>query len=296
MKKKAGITQHFLIGLIILVVAAALLFYFFRQIPYKESSEKEACHKSVVLRNEIFLRGELVLEVPLRCKTQKIKIDSTNEETIKREIANTMYDCWWMLGQGKMNFFQRKPTLGNPSYCVICATIEFDEKVQKKIKKIDGILLYLIKTKVPGKNISYWEFLQNAEAPIEKLPVEISLETNRKYALVYSLTEKSTLLGSLGGGTIMGLAGAFAGAAIGTIILPGAGTVVGSLIAGKISTVVTLTGALAGTTFGIYTGNEIGDKLQELIEKNDYWVSFMLVPFEAEAIKQLKCSSIESIP
>lgn len=300
MLKRGAITQQVLIALIILIFVAAVLLLFLRLIPYKAISEKEACHQSAVLRNNFFLKGELGPEVPLRCKTQQIVIKTTDEELIKKEIANAMYDCWWMLGEGKLNFFQRKPTLKDPSYCVICAIISFDENTQKKVPRIEGMTNYLSSTKIPQKNITYWDYITGGEAPLKNITDPVVIETNRKYAIIYSLTEKSTLAGALigsTGGLALGVAtGALAGAAIGTLIFPGLGTLAGLIAGAEAMTAITVTTAVAGGLGGTYLGSQAGDKLQEVIEKNDYFVTFFIMPFDAEAIKNLKCASIESIP
>ena len=111
MRKKGATVQTIIISIIILVTSAAIIFFFLKAFPYKETIDKEACHQSVILRNNALLKGEFGLEIPLNCKTQRIKISSTNEESIKREIADAMYDCWWMLGEGKMQRIQLRVTV-----------------------------------------------------------------------------------------------------------------------------------------------------------------------------------------
>lgn len=293
MNKRGASVQNIIIGIIILLVTAAIIFFFFKALPYKETVDKEACHQSAILRNNMFLKGEFGPQIPLNCKTQEIVISSTSEEEIKREIANAMYDCWWMLGEGKLNFFQRKPTFNDPSYCVICAIISFDENTQKKVPRIEGMTNYLILTKIPQKNITYWDYITSGEAPLKDVADPVVLETNRKYAIIYSLTEKSTLAGYLGGGSMGAVIGTLAGAAVGTLVFPGGGTVAGVAIGSKIGMVI---GGIAGGRSGTFIGEQAGEKLQEVIEKSDYLVTFWLIPLEAEAIKNFKCNNIESIP
>ncbi|MCX8193808.1 MAG: hypothetical protein N3G19_00360 [Candidatus Pacearchaeota archaeon] len=191
--KKGATVQSMLIGIIIVLLTAAILFFFFKALPYKETVDKEACRNSVVLRNNAILKGEgLALEIiPLNCKTQEIIISSNNEAFIQREIANAMYDCWWMLGEGKMDFFPESgwkdlgvPGLGtSKANCIICSTIKFDDNA--KGKRID-LLNYLENTKIPMKNITYLEYF--SEEPGAKLPVELKIEkldTNKNYAIIF---------------------------------------------------------------------------------------------------------------
>lgn len=284
MMNKRGVTvQSMLIGIIIVLLTAAILFFFFRALPYKETVDKEACHQSAILRNNMFLKGEFGPQIPLNCKTQEIKISSTNEGFIKREIANAMYDCWWMLGEGKLNFFKRDPTLKDINYCVICSTIEFSENTQKYFPKIKGLDTYLSSTNIPTKNITYWTYFYT-EAPIviKDEKEVLSIDTERKYAIIYSHVTRSTLVAT-GYGAVSAFGLVKAGAAIGTIIAPGVGTVVGGVL---------------GFAIGAVGGFMAGDKIDSYIRQfpGDYYVVFSLVPLEADAIQNFGCQHIESIP
>lgn len=229
---KRGITvQSTLIGIIIAVLAAAIIFFFIRALPYRETVDKEACHNSVILRSNALLKGESILPetMPLNCKTQEIKISSSNEEFIKREIANAMYDCWWVLGEGKLDFFPESgwkdwgvPGLGtSKANCMICATIKFEGAA--KGKQLD-LLSYLEETKVPTKNITYLEYF--SEDPDAKLPSELkveTLDTSKDYAIIFmgisGAEVKRTILTSVG----VGAGGAFvSGKILGTIAKFGA--------------------------------------------------------------------------
>ncbi|MEM4641261.1 MAG: hypothetical protein QXW65_01965 [Candidatus Pacearchaeota archaeon] len=194
MLKRGAITQQVLIALIILIFVAAVLFLFLRLIPYKAVSEKEACHQSVVLRGKSIMGvkpGQLL--VPLNCKTQSIEISSMNEETIKREIANAMYDCWWMLGEGKIQFWSESawkefaiPVVGKPkSICIICSRIVFDKKIKEKNLQLD-MASYIEKTKIPLKNITYLEYF--TEESNAKLPTDVEagkITTDHDYAVLF---------------------------------------------------------------------------------------------------------------
>ncbi len=287
MRKKGATVQTIIISIIILVTSAAIIFFFLKAFPYKETIDKEACHQSVILRNNALLKGEFGLEIPLNCKTQRIKISSTNEESIKREIADAMYDCWWMLGEGKLNFFKRDPYLEYyKSHCIFCTIIEFDENVQERLPEIKGMNEYLAETNIPTKNITYWQYFTNSEIPIvTKAEEELgAINTNEKYAVVFVLSERTTLLSSVAGGTcglIAGAKGAAIGSAIGSVV-PVAGTLVGAGI-----------GFVAGAA-GCYL---LQEKWQNFVNKNPgHYYSLMLIPLNAKAIKDYGCENIESIP
>lgn len=284
MNKRGVTVQSMLIGIIVVLLTAAILFFFFKALPYKETVDKEACRNSVVLRNNVFTGGTEITPalIPLNCKTQEIKISSTNEEFIKREIANAMYDCWWMLGEGKMNFFEKK--LERDSYCIICSTIEFDENVQKKLPKIEGFKEYLLTQTIPSKNITYLQYFVGPEIHFtEKNLVmeEIPLLTNKKYAIVYSIVKRDKLIEAFGGSAAgfaasLGIAGGLGALGI-TIGTGGAALIV------------------IGTTAAAYWAI---DKVRDMITNNpnDYWFQFNYVPLEAQYLKDFGCQNIESIP
>jgi len=38
----------------------------------------------------------------IKCPTKYVKVDATNDEEIKKELADIVYDCWDQFGQGKL--------------------------------------------------------------------------------------------------------------------------------------------------------------------------------------------------
>lgn len=281
--KRAGIVWQVLIPLIVLIVVGAILFFFLSAIPWRETVDREACHQSVLLRGNAFLKGEWGAELPLKCKTEEIVIKTDDSLEIKRTIANAMYDCWWMLGEGEVDFFRQDPALQKKSHCVICATIGFDEKTKNSLPKITGMNGYLQTTKVPGEEFTYWQYFVKSENPTILNDFEEDyLDTSKTYAITYSLIEKSTLLNCVAGGGAM-VVGAKAGAAIGTVIFPGVGTAIGFV---------------GGMVIGGVGGYIIGDKLTNKISgtPEGYSILFTLVPFESRSISEIGCTSIESIP
>lgn len=298
---KKGIEVKVLISILIILLSAAIIFYFFKMLPYKETVDKEACHQSVLLRSQKIagLKPGQLIGIPLNCKTQHMKVTSTNEQEIKREIANQMYDCWWMLGEGKKNFFGRLPTLGAyKGNCVICSIIDFDKNVKEKVPEIKDLNQYLMNTKIPQKNKTYWQYITNTEAPIvfkdenEKGPIK----TNTKYAVVYALSDRSILNSILAGftcGLIAAKGGAIAGGAIGSAvgtIIPVGGTVAGGAAGGAI-------GAGVGFFIGAAGCGFANEKIADFSDKNPgYYVSLDLLPLNAKALSDYGCQNIESIP
>jgi len=180
MREKKAITRYTLIRMIIVLFSAAVIILFMGEFSplYGSIIGKETCHNSVLLRSKGIgaITKKVGIEFPLKCKTQYYclsmggkcpekfeKISVENEEEIKREIADAMYDCWRMLGEGKLDFltgWEGKPT------GVICSVITFDERVKQKYGKIEGISEYLDKTNIADKNITYYEYLTDNPNPM----------------------------------------------------------------------------------------------------------------------------------
>ena len=125
MMDKKGIIRLTLMNLIIGIITFAILLFLITNVIYPfifSTTTKESCRTSVLLRSWILEKEPAVTEPifranPINCKTeykcltkggecpekyQKIKVE--NEEDMKAEIAGSMYDCWWMLGEGRAEF------------------------------------------------------------------------------------------------------------------------------------------------------------------------------------------------
>ncbi len=166
--KKGAIMWQILIPLIIVLAVGAIIYLFLVNTDYTRIADREACHNSVVQRSASLMGVQPGQILPIRCKTQYITISSTSEQEIKSDIANAMYDCWWMLGEGKLDFFSEDlmqsfaiPEAGTvKSSCVICSIIKFDDKTKNAIREFD-IMEYLKETKIPGKDMTYFEYFSD---------------------------------------------------------------------------------------------------------------------------------------
>lgn len=300
--KKRGIVPSILVGILLLILMGGIILYFtLRHLSplYTETIDKEACHMSVMARDNALLKGtHWTPEIlPLNCKTQEIKISSTNEEFIKREIANAMYDCWWTLGEGKADFFRdvswwdiKNPLGIEKANCIICSTLQFEGGA--KNRQLD-IQAYLEQTKIPQKNITYLNyFLEQADA--KKFPGDIKapvLNTGEDYAIVFMAMKgpeiKKTLIesGATGAVSFM-IAGTVAGTAIGAFGGP-IGAAGGAIIG-------TIGGLIQGLVIG---GVNVGANVIASISHCDTkrgCNNLLIVPLTAEGLTI--CQSIESIP
>ena len=160
MKNKAELTTQQIVMLIILIVSFVIILFLVFRLNLGETSQKEICHNSVILKERS------LVGVTLDCKTnyicisggedcenfnpsETIKIDLNNpdaEKLIMKTIADEMADCWWMFGEGKVDY------VGDYSgyHCAICSIIHFDKEIQDKVSKTityDDFYSYLENTK-----------------------------------------------------------------------------------------------------------------------------------------------------
>lgn len=130
-----------LISSILLIASFLVLLLFIYKVNFKDLSEEQVCQASVALSNEkSFFRG-------LECKTDyaclsgggacsgityrdetELKVESVQKakEEVMKEIAERMESCWWMFGEGKVNYrlWVERGTLSK--VCAVCSEFAFD--------------------------------------------------------------------------------------------------------------------------------------------------------------------------
>lgn len=139
--KNAEITTQQIVMLIVLLASFVVLLFFLFKINFQELSEKEICQSSIQLA------GKASFFAKIDCKTDYICIsgggeckdftakkiisivpgDKTLKNQIMKALADEMVDCWWMFGEGKVDYVDSSFT-GNTA-CAVCAEIAFDEKL-----------------------------------------------------------------------------------------------------------------------------------------------------------------------
>ena len=166
--KRGELTSKQLITIIILIVSFAIILIFFFALNLKSEISKESCRNSIILKSSIPIFKDVV---KLKCRTEEVcisasedckgagsravKVKVKNEEEVYKELADLMRDCWWMMGEGKIEFVG---FFGGTS-CAICSVVYFDEKVQDMEIDYNGLYNYLQNNKVPGKDFSYLFYL-----------------------------------------------------------------------------------------------------------------------------------------
>ena len=285
--KRAEISTSFLVKFIILIVGFGILFYAIYTMFFSDSiMDRTACHQSVVLRGTLpdsFWLSELKKIPNLQCETKKLCItDKTigddcsysgkagkdyyvqrvsgdrnkKEESINRIVSREIAECWSMMGEGKLQIFTREVTKKNS--CVICTQVEFGENLKKDFQTINGIAKYMFEHKVPGKEISYYEFLYGKNNPEIYNSKEDFLTTNKKSIVFYekSTDNIGTIVYTALFSSMSTAVGAKTGALIGSVVIPipVVGTVAGGII-----------GAGFGAGFGLVVGSKFGTEFDEAL-------------------------------
>ena len=137
-------TQQIVLIVILLVSFIVILFLLFRLDLGKES-DKEICHNSVVMRSASISKEA----IPLKCSRTYICLSKDGscermsspdvkkvktEEEIYKVLAEEMADCWWMFGEGKLDYIGKDFFLRD-NYCSICSQVGFDDS----ITEINGV-------------------------------------------------------------------------------------------------------------------------------------------------------------
>jgi hypothetical protein len=268
-KIKGEITTQQIILLIILLVSFIVILFFLFKINLGKESDSEICHNSVAMRANPISKDA----VPLKCsrayicltkdgdcaqmtKPEIIKVET--KEEIYNALAKQMANCWWMFGEGKIDYVTDTMTKNN--YCSICSQILFDDSL-KKIEGVgneisqDELYDYLSKTKMPDEDYTYAYYLLGTNN-VRMIKSELSnqagkdvtfgtITVGKQYFVVMGITSEVNTLGwvirgaAVGGALVVGAATFGIGTAGFVAIAVGEGVGVGGGIGGaKLSDII----------------------------------------------------------
>jgi hypothetical protein len=166
MKGQRGeLTTQQIVGLIVLIVSFSIILILIFRLNLGETTNKEICHNSVLLKSKSLVGGALDCRTNYVClsggrkceginPTETIEIDLNQEsdeikDDIMKAIADEMADCWWMFGEGKIDYVGGVNIIGN-KVCALCSKISFDEIIKNKEELKEGITYEI-----------FYEFLNN---------------------------------------------------------------------------------------------------------------------------------------
>jgi len=194
--KKGALVAYILIPMILALAGFIILLYFLGMLNFSNYAGDEVCKLSVLTRATTPAAAQNF--VPLKCFTKKICLTKSffgeckefagekNVERVRlpddfdaaaRKIeeanANAKYDCWRMMGEGKLDLFGNFwGVLGldskmGQSTCVICSRIAIDKSsfTEKELGDILGqvdINNYMETHQVPGSELTYVQTFSNS--------------------------------------------------------------------------------------------------------------------------------------
>jgi len=304
--KKGELTSSQIVTLVILIVSFAVILLFFLVFNFKSETEKEACRNSVILRGATPLGKETVR---LQCSTKEVCISKgkncgyqtneievltvKNKDELLNHLADLMYDCWWQMGEGKVNY---APSSWEGQYCVMCNVITIDDSIKNdnSLNKVTMSELFgkLANKKVPGKSFNYLYYLYGFSSLTVALNAYTQVSGGRaamndvlsrgldftkfnKYALVTSVQSGASVPAVIGGAISAATLSGLKGGAVCSTFAPGAGTVV-CAIGG---------GIIGGTAAFI---------ISSYVKGTDFLPPTYL-PYNDEAIKGLECKEFVSL-
>jgi len=307
MNKKGELTTKQIVTLVILIISFSVILFLLFRLDLGEETNKELCHNSVVMRGNSALPSD---SFPLKCETKYLCITEdgscegmTNPDIEKVKdvneayevLASEMVDCWWMFGEGKINYASKdwSPNL----YCSLCDQIVFDDSLKTNIFNSEQFeekefYEYLEKNNLPNSDKSYLRYLTGVtdvdefEKELKKKDIYFkTINLDSQYYLLTGIYSKISALRWAG-------VGAAAGAVVAGVVLavPSGGT---SLIFTLKGMAFIGLGAAVGGTGGASSGEYLGTVISGE-SGNDYYMP-TLIEANSEGFKKLKCEDIKTL-
>jgi len=315
--KKAEITTQQIVLLIILIMSFAVILFFLFKLNLGKTTDKEICHNSVVMRGSSVIPADTV---SLNCKRSYVCLteDGSCEQMTKPDIkkveeindvyqvlADEMVDCWWMFGEGKINYIGKDMT--ERVYCSICTQLAFDDSLNKiegiedTISK-DELYNYLSVQKISGGEETYAEYLFGTNGINQLKQIALgegvkdatfgTIEIDKQYFVMMGIiSEVGVWKWAFSGGGV----GAVVGGITAVAVLSNPVAWVGGLI------------VLGGSVAGGVAGATVGPSAAELIEPeisspiingegidNDFMAP-TIIEANSEKFEALNCKDIATL-
>lgn len=175
--RKAELTTKQLVMIIVLIVSFIIILFLLFRLNLGETTIKGVCHNSVVLKGKAgVLAGALDCRTNYLCisggkdcegisATSTIKIDTDKKEAkneTMKAIADEMADCWWMFGEGEINYLGISDRdIWGKNTCAICSIVKFDERILSKTPKITYREFYEYLNSLEKNGETYFSYLYN---------------------------------------------------------------------------------------------------------------------------------------
>ncbi|HEB47018.1 MAG TPA: hypothetical protein ENI22_00945 [Candidatus Pacearchaeota archaeon] len=293
--KRGELTTKQIVTMIVLIVSFVIVLFLLFRLNLGGITDREICHNSVVTRGSSVLPTD---SVPLKCQRSYLCLTNDGscealtkpmiekvktEEEVYGVLAEELATCWWMFGEGKINYVGTDLT--EKLYCSICAQVAFDDSVNEVLT--DGMLdkeelyVYMQDNKVIGKDETYLNYLYGTndlnglKERFSSQGVEFgSLDLNKQYYVMMGITSEISKLSWAAIGVVTVAAIAF------TPVVGGAWGIGFGVV------------AIAGAGGG--TGGYFAGILVEGLSGNEY-LSPSIIEVNSEEFRALGCKSITTL-
>jgi len=229
-----------------LLAIAIILLFVINFIPFLgDSGSKTACKNWANMQSRTKIAGikiPVIFDSPCITFSDKIK-DKTK---INKQLAEAMYDCWDMYGEGKVDFFSDWDSWLSDTYCIVCNEIEVDKKIDTTLD-IDDFEEYLSNHNPPFHEETYaGYFLGPDHSSIDFGSGTINIKKEEPLYILFTINKHREPMKF--GGSDMVLAGSFCVA--GAQAAAGVGAII-TFFAGGVGAIP---GAAAGCGIGLLSG------------------------------------------
>jgi len=306
MNKKGELTTQQIVILIVLIMSFVVILYFLFKLNLGESSEKEICHNSVVMKgNPVLSKGDVSLNCKRTyiCLTKDGSCESMTNPDIKKVetlpeiykvLADEMADCWWMFGEGKVKYVGDKLLQNN--YCSICTQLAFDDSIKESIEGIeegkvnqDAFYDYLSETPMSEGGKTYTEYFFGTNN-VPGLKADISGHEDN--------TEGATTFGTISIDKQYFVATGIVSEVGKTWKILGAGLGVLAIISplGWVAGAIVVTSGVAAATYGEDVSEFFKPRIVAILVEGDgvenYFMAPTIVETRAETFELLNCKDI----
>jgi len=211
-EKKGEMTTKQIVSLIILILSFSVILFLIFRLDLGQITNEEICKNSVILKGKSPLgTGNLDCKTDYICisgggdceginPTKTIEISSKDGEEGKNEVmkvlAEEMASCWFIFGEGKVNYGSKSPFEGIKTEYAVCSIVEFSEEIEEEIT-YQEFYNYLETTKKTNSQ-TYLQYLYGISdvslvPTTDNIKIDLAsdeISTSQKYSIITGIDNK----------------------------------------------------------------------------------------------------------
>ena len=312
-RRKGELTTQQIVTLVILITSFIIILFLLFRLNLGEETAQELCRNSVITKGKsIFPSSAIQLNCyrSYKCITKDGSCEDLNNHEVKivenanqiyGEVAKEMADCWWMFGEGNLDYIGTG--VAKKNYCSICSQIAFDNSLSNiqgisegKISK-DELYNYLAKNNVSGEDYTYSQYLFGTNN-IEQLKQASSQKGGPgTFGTIETGKQSFIVMGITSGVGVLDWAAIGSGTSAVTVIGGAAGLAVGLTPVGWVG--IGVAAIITGVTLGVggYTISEIANpEITGIVLKgkgvDNNFLRPAVIEADSDRFKALNCEEI----